>query len=306
MNRLISIIVPIYKVEKWLNRCIESLVNQTYKNIEILLIDDGSPDRCPQICDDWGIKDSRIKVVHKQNGGLSDARNCGLKLAKGEYIFYVDSDDYINLDSVERFEAYADDEDLIIGEATVYSDDNILHRKHTNLQENYIYKGTEIATLAVKKGEWHAEACINMYRRDFLIDNNLFFTYGIFHEDNELQPRLFLKAEKIKYLQYEFYNYVLRSDSICGAANLKNRDDLYRIYESWVTLIKSIDDKTVYKTYSGALCKYYIHTCREFHDYATGYPDGITKRFLLKNALNFKELIKTICFVLFRKVYVKL
>lgn len=306
MHRLISIIVPIYNVEKWINRCVESLVNQTYKNIEILLIDDGSPDRCPQICDEWKEKDSRVVVVHKKNGGLSDARNCGLKLAKGEYVFFVDSDDYLNLDSVEKFEAYADDEDMIIGEATVYNNGVIQHRKHTNLQENHLYKGTEIATLAVKKGEWHAEAWINMYRRSFLIDNALFFTYGIFHEDNDLQPRLFLKAEKVKYLQYEFYNYVLRNDSICGAANIKNRDNLYNIYERWGDLIGTIEDRTVYKAYAGALCKYYIHTCREFHDSETSYPKGITKRFLLKNALNFKELIKTIGFILLRRIYVKL
>ena len=92
---LISVIVPIYKVEKYLNNCIESIVCQTYKNLEIILVDDGSPDKCPQICDEWKKKDNRIKVIHKKNGGLSDARNAGIDIASGEYYAFIDSDDKI-------------------------------------------------------------------------------------------------------------------------------------------------------------------------------------------------------------------
>lgn len=93
---MISIIIPIYKVEKYLDECVTSLVKQTYRDLEIILVDDGSPDLCPQMCDEWAKKDSRIKVVHKKNGGLSSARNAGLKVAKGEYIGFVDSDDYVD------------------------------------------------------------------------------------------------------------------------------------------------------------------------------------------------------------------
>lgn len=93
---MISIIVPVYKVEKYLDTCMESIVGQTYSDIEIILVDDGSPDNCPRMCDEWAARDSRIKVVHKINGGLSSARNAGLAIAKGEYIGFVDSDDYIN------------------------------------------------------------------------------------------------------------------------------------------------------------------------------------------------------------------
>ena len=92
---LISIIIPIYKVEKFLDRCVESVVNQTYSNLEIILVDDGSPDNCPYMCDEWAEKDSRIKVIHKLNGGLSDARNEGLKSSTGKYVGFVDSDDWI-------------------------------------------------------------------------------------------------------------------------------------------------------------------------------------------------------------------
>lgn len=93
---MISIIIPIYKVEQYLDECVASVVNQTYKDLEIILVDDGSPDSCPQMCDEWAKKDSRIKVVHKKNGGLSSARNAGLAVATGEYIGFVDSDDYVD------------------------------------------------------------------------------------------------------------------------------------------------------------------------------------------------------------------
>lgn len=100
-NPLVSIIVPVYKVEAFLDRCVESLLAQSYENIEIILVDDGSPDACPGMCDVWAEKDHRIQVLHKANGGLSDARNQGVKLARGEYVCFVDSDDYVSPDHVE-------------------------------------------------------------------------------------------------------------------------------------------------------------------------------------------------------------
>lgn len=306
MKRLITIIVPVYKVEKWLDRCVESIVNQTYKNIEIILIDDGSPDRCPQICDEWGKQDNRIKVVHKKNGGLSDSRNTGIRMAQGEYILFVDSDDYIDINAVKKLESYAEDEDMIVGEATIYKYGEIIHRVHTNLEENHVYSGTDIAVLAIQKGEWFAASCYNMYRRQFLLDNRLFFMVGILHEDNEIQPRLFLNAKKVKYLHFEFYKYVVREDSICETPGLKNMRDLFLAYERWVSLNATIKNKKVYKAYSGALCKAYIHTCREFRYTRNEYPKGINNIYLLKNALNIKEFIKTVAFLLLRKVYVRL
>src|SRR5699024_8305216 len=102
MQGKISIIVPVYKVENELDRCVQSLMKQTYKNIEIILVDDGSPDQCPKLCEQYAKEDERIRVIHKKNGGLSDARNAGLNLARGEYVLYVDSDDYIEVDSCER------------------------------------------------------------------------------------------------------------------------------------------------------------------------------------------------------------
>ena len=96
MEELISVIVPIYKVEHYLPKCIDSIIHQTYQNLEIILVDDGSPDNCPEICDEYAKRDKRIKVVHQENGGLSAARNSGVEMANGEFLCFVDSDDYIH------------------------------------------------------------------------------------------------------------------------------------------------------------------------------------------------------------------
>ena len=121
MQGKISIIVPVYKVEKELDRCVQSLLKQTYKNLEIILVDDGSPDHCPILCDQYALEDERIRVIHKKNGGLSDARNAGLNLATGEYVLYVDSDDYIELDTCERFIKAAGNQkiDIVVGNAVM-------------------------------------------------------------------------------------------------------------------------------------------------------------------------------------------
>lgn len=103
MEELITIIIPVYNVEKYLNRCIQSVLNQTYKNLEIIMVDDGSTDSSPEICDKYEKRDSRIKVIHQSNGGLSDARNSGLEISKGEYVLFIDSDDYVGTEMIENF-----------------------------------------------------------------------------------------------------------------------------------------------------------------------------------------------------------
>jgi len=100
MSDLISVIIPVYKVEKYIDKCIKSILNQTYTNLEIILVDDGSPDNCGQICDDYAQKHNRIKVIHKTNGGQAEARNYGLNIAKGKYVTFLDSDDYVSEDYI--------------------------------------------------------------------------------------------------------------------------------------------------------------------------------------------------------------
>ena len=122
---LISIIVPVYKVEAFLDECINSIVHQTYQNLEIILVDDGSPDRCPMMCDIWSQKDTRIKVIHKKNGGLSSARNEGIKAAHGEYISFIDSDDFYTLNAIEvLYNGICQDKAIAISSGRIYRFEN--------------------------------------------------------------------------------------------------------------------------------------------------------------------------------------
>lgn len=130
MHDLISIIVPIYKVEKYIDRCIKSIINQTYTNLEIILVDDGSPDRCGKICDNYATKDERIKVIHKENAGLGFARNSGLDCASGKYVTFIDGDDYIGLSHIEKMYMLinkTETDTCIAGHTKVYSDKELEH-----------------------------------------------------------------------------------------------------------------------------------------------------------------------------------
>lgn len=134
----ISVIVPVYKTEQYLNRCVQSITDQTYKNLEIILVDDGSPDNCPEMCDQWAKKDERIKVIHKRNGGISSARNAGLDSATGDYIMFADSDDWMEPDMAEFLYRLIVKYDADISRCGFYFDDNgTLKKKQRMIPLNY-------------------------------------------------------------------------------------------------------------------------------------------------------------------------
>ena len=132
-----SVIVPVYNVEKYLDRCINSIISQKYNNFELILVDDGSPDNCPEICDNWAKKDSRIKVIHKENGGLSSARNAALDIAKGDYILFVDSDDYVESNYFDEIEKFAERNSLIVFTAIQKKPNGDKKREIKNLDNSY-------------------------------------------------------------------------------------------------------------------------------------------------------------------------
>ncbi|MBR1884238.1 MAG: glycosyltransferase [Clostridia bacterium] len=304
----ISIVVPIYNVEKELERCIESLINQTYKDIEIILVDDGSKDNCPMICDKYMAKDNRIKVIHKENGGLSDARNTGINNSTGDYILFVDSDDYILLDTCEKFAFHITyNVDIIVGEAKLIYERKEEHQKHNALKEDVIYTNKEYIIASINNNEFYAPICYNLYKKSFLTSNNLYFKKGILHEDMEILLKLFLSAKKINCMKYEFYQYVIRENSINNKKKdfSKNIEDSFEIYKQWKIDIEKIKDKELTKKLNGVLSKYVITTCRRFK-VSSILPDGIDFHFLLRNTLNIKEFVKTLFFVCFRKIYVNL
>lgn len=305
---LISIIVPVYNVEKELPKCIESLLNQTYENIEIILVNDGSTDTSCIICDEYAKRDSRIRVIHKDNGGLSDARNTGINISKGEYLLFVDSDDNIEVDSCERFIKALDKRkvDIVVGEARRIEGNDIYYLMHSNLIDGKEYSSKEYIKLAIQALEWYAPSCFNMYNRDFIIKNSLMFKKGILHEDMQILPKMFLKAQKIVYMKYCFYNYEIREGSITQSKNkTRNIESLLEIYKEWKVTFDEEDDIELKKLLYGFLIKQYLFGIREFNINNTEYLKLLNNKFLFKYALNYREKLKTVLYIISPTIYKK-
>lgn len=223
---LISIIVPIYKVEPYLNKCVQSIVDQTYENLEIILVDDGSPDNCPAICDAWAAKDSRVKVIHKENGGLSDARNAGLAIAKGDYVAFVDSDDYIEPAFIADLHAALSRTGADIAECGVsYVDEsgNVL-RHRPAAPERELDRIGALRKLVLEEGVYQT-VWNKLYRREMI--DGILFEKGKYHEDDFWTYQVFDRMEKLVLVDKPLYNYLQRGGSIIGVGyNLKRLDGL--------------------------------------------------------------------------------
>lgn len=305
-NSKISIIVPVYNVEHELSRCVDSILNQSYSNIEVILVDDGSTDRCPSICDAFVMKDRRVRVIHKPNGGLSSARNAGLREASGEWILYVDSDDYILNDSCERLIAVGAkyDCDIVSADAIREFNGGREYMVHGSLADGKCYPSRDFIIKTVKPCEWYAPAWLNLYKRSFLIENNLFFVEGLLHEDMEMQPRVFLAAKTVAYCAYPFYRYVDRASSIMNASKVDERVTAMEwIYSNWKSKFEAIEDGELARALNGHLAKCYLHSCCEFGHVLT--VAGITNVYLLNSSLNAKEFIKAIFFAIVPSIYIK-
>lgn len=226
MNPLISVIVPIYNVEKYLARCVDSIVNQTYINLEIILVDDGSPDLCPQMCDDYAEKDSRIKVVHKKNGGLSDARNAGMAVATGEYIGFIDSDDYVSDDFFECLLDVMNKENSDIAECSVvkFYEDNRFDEFNDDLLEN-TYDAQDAMSALIAENPFHQHVWNKLYKTELVKD--IPYAIGKLNEDEFWTYQVFGRASKVAKLNKTMYYYFQRSSSIMGVGyNIRRLDAL--------------------------------------------------------------------------------
>lgn len=226
---LISIIVPVYKVEKYLNKCVESIVEQTYKNLEIILVDDGSPDNCPAMCDEWAKKDSRIKVIHKKNGGLSSARNAGLDGCTGDYIYFLDSDDYIADNCIEMlFNAIVSDgSDMCIGNLMSVDESG-------NFVDSYICPKQRVLTpedifSAYGNGSSviFVVACGKLYKAKLF--SNIRFPENKLHEDEFTFYKVIDLCKAVSVLPDMLYFYVQHGSSIM-ANNRPERLDCIEAY----------------------------------------------------------------------------
>ena len=226
MDSLISVIVPIYNVEKYLDRCVESIINQTYKNLEIILVDDGSPDNCPKMCDDYAKKDSRIKVVHKENGGLSDARNAGMKVATGEYVSFIDSDDYISLDFYETLlETMVDnDSDIVECGVVKFYEDNNFDEYNDDLKVTN-YETVDALDGLISENPFKQHVWNKLYKSSVALD--IPYAVGKLNEDEFWTYQVFGKAKKVTRINQTMYYYFQRNGSIMGNSyNIRRLDAL--------------------------------------------------------------------------------
>lgn len=258
-----SIIIPIYNSEDYLRRCIESCRNQTFRDIEIILVNDGSTDASEAICQDFAKKDLRIVYVKKENGGLSDARNYGLKKATGDYIVFLDSDDFLSPDACERFHKVIlrKRADIICGTTLEERDGNI--SRLTSSKDGYGKHTTGARYLRheLGKGTFRVMACTNIYRRLFLIEKHLFFKKGIFHEDVEWSPRVFLEAACVVDTDNEFYHYMIREGSITRKKSFrKNYEDVSGFVPELEKRFCRIEDTRLQGLLMDYLCMIYLST----------------------------------------------
>ena len=222
MQELVSIVVPIYNVEKYLDRCVKSIVSQTYKNLEIILVDDGSTDSSCDMCDDWATKDSRIKVVHKKNAGLGMARNTGIENATGDYICFFDSDDFVETDLVEKCleEATLQNADVVLfGRKDIYDDGRIDERK--NAGKKIIFNESEIKSnllpgLFTYDMGYGVSAWSKIFKLKTIKDFGLSFKSEreVISEDAYFALEFFSKISTAVVLPYNFYFYYKRGNSL--------------------------------------------------------------------------------------------
>ncbi|MBQ8572727.1 MAG: glycosyltransferase [Ruminococcus sp.] len=227
----VTIVVPIYKVEEYLDRCVKSLLVQTYTNLEIILVDDGSPDKCPQLCDDYARQYNNISVVHKKNGGLASARNAGLKVATGKYIFFVDSDDWIDPNTIEDLYAIAEKKNVdFVRFRPMYAgwpnhaDGDLCDFGTEKGMTEGLYTRDRIVNevfprlLATPQLTFGVivSACRSLYKTEFLKINNLFFDEDVkYSEDSIFSAKLVYATNSFYYLDGpRYYHYFYNSASI--------------------------------------------------------------------------------------------
>lgn len=212
---LVSIVIPVYNVELYLKKCMESIINQTYKNLEIIIVDDGSLDNCPKICDEYSKKDKRIKVIHKENGGLSDARNAGIDIATGKYITFVDSDDYVSHDYVEYMYSLIRKYKAQIAtcETEVINTEKNKLIKPTKFEENIeVFSKKELFYNILFAQKVDVSAYSKLYETSLFKD--IRYPKGVVYEDTATTYKLIEKCNKIVTGNKKCYYYCLRYGSI--------------------------------------------------------------------------------------------
>ena len=242
MKPLLTVVIPVYNVEKYLNRCLKSILVQEWKNYDIILVDDGSTDRSPQICDDYVKAYDFISVIHKENGGLSEARNTGLSQAKGEYVYFPDSDDWLEPDTFialaealesQKFDIISFNREFVKGEEDVIVSDSV---------ETQVFDGKDAFVQMLKHSYITGFANDKVYRKSLFTDHNIQFPIGKYYEDLGTNYKLFLSAKRVYATNQKYYHYLIDNpDSITQSWNEKKFIDMFGFYKEvfYSTFVRS-------------------------------------------------------------------
>ncbi len=309
----ISIVIPVYNIENYVADCIESVICQDFEGMEIIIVDDGSEDNSGVICDKYAEDNNIIAVYHKQNGGLSDARNYGLKRVCGEYVIFVDGDDILSRGILRALydEVLKSKPDMAIGTLELTRPSSAMDRFERIARDAFetgrVYSGKEYLTGCLNGGALRVEVGRNIYRRKFLLENGLFFKHGVLHEDEEFTPRVLLMAKTVVLTERKIYRYNNdRSDSITNSAELNYRKafDRMTIYEELLQIYKNVYPRKLRRLLMDDISWKYIDCCCF---YKMNAIDGFRiQRFLpLKTACHVKRRIKAILFAANPAFYIK-
>lgn len=295
MYPLISVIIPVYNVEEYLPKCIESVISQSYKDLEILLINDGSQDASGSICEKYQMMDNRIKVIHKKNSGLSDVRNLGIDISKGDYIMFLDSDDYWEGDFLYDLANYTRTNNLDY----IFFRYKSYYQKTNRIEEPYLYcqrekiKGKEGAECLEyilhhnKKHNWYA--WLGIIYRKFIIENNLYFQKGRTYEDVMWTPKVFLTAKKVDYYDKAVYVYRQERDGqITSKLSYINLLDSIYVASYWE---ERISEYSIRKKLKISLLN---NVCKRYHVAIrySGFLNKENKGKLIVNLKSKRELLK--------------
>lgn len=242
LDFLFSIVVPVYNVEKYLQECVTSLIRQTFKNYEIILVDDGSTDTSGQLCDQFARENFGVSVIHQKNQGLSAARNTGIRAAKGKYLLFVDSDDYISNNTLENFYHVIEknsEPDIVAAYAYVLKENGETAPKFPRRKlAAEVLPGNVFLETALQQRAIVACAPFNAYKRELIVNNNLFYKIIILHEDEWWTPQIFFAADRVAEASFTFYYHRIRVGSITRSLAPKRKNSL-----DIVSICRELEDK---------------------------------------------------------------
>lgn len=258
----LSVIIPVYNVEKYLSECLDSIINQTFKDLEIICVNDGSTDNSLRILEEYAQKDNRIKIVNKENGGLSSARNAGMNVATGEYYAFIDSDDILDNDAYEKSLEHINDADLVHFGIKVFGDSNYAQRGSDEIYYKIKFKGIQkLNSKAILNSD--VSSCNKIFKKSIIEQNNITFPDGLNYEDAEFYFKYVSCSNTAYYLNEKFYNYRRSGDSIMSNTFNGSEKAIHHLY-----IVKNIFEFWQKNHYIENNEKLFVETFKNFFNFA--------------------------------------